>query len=135
RGGQKLNRVIAVDAHRFEIDGKHVFAFHVPELSRSEKPVYLKGDPRQSYIRRAAGDEQVTQSELERFLRDAALDRYSVVVLSEIPFEQCFDEATVRWYQEQLASRNPAHVDRTDPIAFLLNWNFVAEQCGKTLRT
>lgn len=28
-GGQKLNRVIAVDAYRFEIDGKHVF--HIPE--------------------------------------------------------------------------------------------------------
>jgi len=40
----------------FEIDGKQVFAFHVPESSRAEKPVYLKGDPRQSYLRRGAGD-------------------------------------------------------------------------------
>ncbi len=135
RGGQKLNRVIAVDAHRFEIDGKHVFAFHVPELCRSEKPVYLKGDPRQSYIRRAAGDEQVTQSELERFLRDAAQNRYDGVALTDIPVDQCFDETTVRWYQEQFAQRNPEHVEITDPIAFLLNWNFVVEQGGKTLPT
>jgi ATP-dependent DNA helicase RecG len=44
RGGRKLNRVIAVEAQHFDIDGKHVFAFYVPELSRSEKPVYLKGE-------------------------------------------------------------------------------------------
>ena len=135
RGGQKLNRVITVEAHRFEIDGKHVFAFHVPESSRSEKPVYLKGDPRQSYLRRGAGDEQFTQSELERFLRDAAQDRYDGIALADIPVEHCFDEATVKWYQTQFARRNPEHAEVTDPIEFLLNWNFVVETDGKTLPT
>ena len=131
RGGQKLNRIIAVDPHRFEIEGKHVFAFRVPELPRSEKPVYLKGDPRQSYLRRGAGDEQCTQSELERFLRDAAQYRYDGTVLSDLPAESCFDLATVSWYQAQFARRNPEHVDISEPIDFLLNWNFVVEQSGK----
>jgi ATP-dependent DNA helicase RecG len=135
RGGQKLNRVIAVQAHRFEIDGKHVFAFHVPEASRSEKPVYLKSDPRQSYLRRGASDEQCLPSELERFLRDAAQDRYDGIALADIPIEQCFDEATVKWYQAQFARRNPEHAEITDPIAFLLNWNFVVEQGGQQLPT
>lgn len=131
RGGQKLNRVIAVQAHRFEVDGKHVFAFHVSEMARADKPVYLKGDPRQSYVRRGAGDEQCTQSELERFLRDAAQDRYDGAVLAELAAESCFDLATVKWYQAQFARRNPEHAEITDPIAFLLNWNFVVEQDGK----
>ena len=135
RGGQKLNRMIAVAAHRFEVDGKHVFAFHVPESSRSEKPVYLKRDPRQSYLRRGAGDEQVTPSELERFLRDASQDRYDGIALADIPVDQCFDEATVRWYQAQFARRNPEHVEITDGLAFLLNWNFVVERDGKVLPT
>ncbi|MCG6540668.1 putative DNA binding domain-containing protein [Pseudomonas sp. KSR10] len=135
RGGQKLNRVIAVEAHRFEIDGRHVFAFHVPESSRSEKPAYLKGDPRQSYLRRGAGDEQFTQSELERFLRDAAQDRYDGIALSDIPVDQCFDETTVKWYQAQFARRNPEHVEITDPIEFLLNWNFLIERDGQVLPT
>ena len=131
RGGQKLNRVIAVDPHHFEIEGKHVFAFRVPELSRSEKPVYLKGDPRQSYLRRGAGDEQLTQSELERFLRDAAQERYDGAVLTELSTDSCFDLDTVSWYQTQFARRNSEHEEITDPIAFLLNWNFVVEQGGK----
>jgi len=130
RGGQKLNRVIAVQAHRFEVDGKHVFAFYVPEMARADKPVYLKGDPRQSYVRRGAGDEQCTHSELERFLRDAAQDRYDGAVLAELAAESCFDLETVKWYQVQFARRNPEHGEIADPIAFLLNWNFVVEQGG-----
>ena len=38
RSGQKLNRSVAVDAHRVEVEGKHVFAFHVPEAARADKP-------------------------------------------------------------------------------------------------
>lgn len=135
RSGQKLNRVVAVDAHRFEIEGKHVFAFHVPEASRADKPVYLKGDPRQSYLRRGAGDEQCTQSELERFLRDAAQDRYDGMALPDLPVERCFELATVKWYQTQFARRNPEHPEIADPIEFLLNWNFIVEQGGGMLPT
>lgn len=131
RGAQKLNRVIAVNPYRFEIEGKHVFVFYVPEVSRAEKPVYLKGDPRQSYIRRGGGDEQCTQGELERFLRDAAQDRYDGVVMPDISVDRCFDLETVKWYQTQFARRNPEHPEITDPIEFLLNWNFLVERDGR----
>lgn len=131
RSAQKLNRVIAVDPYRFEIEGKHVFAFHVPEASRAEKPVYLKGDPRQSYIRRGGGDEQCNQGELERFLRDAAQDRYDGAALPDISVDRCFDLETVKWYQAQFARRNPEHPEITDPIEFLLNWNFIIERDGE----
>ncbi len=135
RGGQKLNRVVSVDAHKFEIDGKHVFAFHVPEASRADKPIYIRGDLRQSFVRRGAGDERCTQSELERFLRDAAQDRYDGMVLPDIPVDRCFDLATVKWYQTQFARRNPEHPEIADPIGFLLNWNFIVEQGGQILPT
>lgn len=135
RSGQKLNRPIGIDAHRFAIEGKYVFAFHVPEALRSDKPVYLKGDPRQSYVRRGAGDEQCTQGELERFLRDAAQERYDGMALSDIPVDRCFHLETVKWYQSQFARRNPEHTEIADPMEFLLNWNFVVEQGGSMLPT
>lgn len=135
RSGQKLSRVVAVDAHRFEIEGKHVFAFHVPEASRADKPIYIRGDLRQSYVRRGAGDERCTQSELERFLRDAAQDRYDGVALPDIPVDRCFDLATVEWYQAQFVRRNPEHGESADPIGFLLNWNFIVERAGEMLPT
>lgn len=134
-GGQKLNRVIAVEPRKFEIDGKHIFAFRVPESPRADKPVYLKGDPRQSYIRRGAVDEQCTPSELERFLRDAAHERYDGMALPDIPVDRCFDLETVKWYQAQFARRNPEHPEIADPIEFLLNWNFIVEQSGRMLPT
>jgi ATP-dependent DNA helicase RecG len=133
RGGQKLNRRITVEPQRLEIDGKHVFAFHIPESPRAEKPVYLKGDPRQSYIRRGAGDEQCASNELERFLRDAAQERFDGIALDDIAVESCFNLATVKWYQTQFARRNPEHPEIADPIAFLLNWNFIVEREGRML--
>ena len=135
RGGQKLNRQVAVRPERFEIDGRHVFAFHVSESSRADKPLYLRGDPRQSYIRRGAGDEQCSSSELERFLRDAAQERFDGIALEDIGVEVCFDLATVKWYQTQFARRNPEHPEIADPIAFLLNWNFIVERDGRMLPT
>ena len=135
RAGQKLNRVIRVEEQRFTIDGRHVLVFHVPECLRFEKPVYLKGDPRQTYIRRGAGDEQCTQSELERFLRDASQDRYDGETLADIPVDRCFDNTTVRWYQTQFILRNPERGETDDLTNFLLNWNFIVEQAGQLLPT
>jgi len=131
RAGKQLNRVITAESRAFEVDGKHVFAFHIPEAARADKPVYLKGDRRQSYIRRGSGEEQCNQRELEGFLRDAAQDRYDGIVLTDLSVETCFDEATVNWYQTQFARRNPEHSESTDPIDFLLNWNVIVEQGGE----
>lgn len=135
RSGQKLNRVIAVEPRHFEINGKHVFAFHVPETPRAEKPVYLKGDLRRSYIRRGGGDEKCTPSELERFLRDASRDRFDGEIMASMPTEACFDLDTVGWYQGQFNRRTPEHAVITDPIEFLVNWNYVVERDGQLLPT
>ena len=135
RSGQKLNRIIQVQEKKYEIEGKYLLAFYIPESPRNEKPIYLKGDPRQSYVRRGAGDEQCTQTELERFLRDAALLRYDSEPASGIPADSFFDENTVRWYQTQFFRRNPENDEIEDPIEFLLNWNYIAEQDQHMLPT
>ena len=62
RTGDKLYRSINVKEERFEHEGKTLLLFSIPESLRSEKPVYLRGDIRHSYIRRGAGDEQCTVS-------------------------------------------------------------------------
>ena len=76
RTGDKLNRVVCVSESTIEHDGKTLLVFYVPEASRREKPVYLKKDIRQSFIRRGGCDEQCTLGEIERFLRDAAAERH-----------------------------------------------------------
>lgn len=81
RTGDKLNHIIHVKEERFDLDGKTILVFYIPESRRSEKPVYLKGDIRLSYIRRGAGDEKCTPSEIERFLRDAAAERFDSITM------------------------------------------------------
>ncbi|WP_295584092.1 RNA-binding domain-containing protein [uncultured Lamprocystis sp.] len=131
RSGQKLNQIIRIEEQRYSIDGKTVFVFHVPESPRFDKPIYLKGDPRQTYIRRGAGDEQCTARELGRFLRDHDMQSFDGELLADLDVQRCFDEDTVRWYKAQFLLRNPDQSDIADPVAFLHHWNYVTEQQGQ----
>ena len=128
RSQEKLNKEISVEAHKYDIDGKIVLAFYIPELPRHDKPVYLKGNPKESYIRRGAGDERCTQRELEQFLRDAAQECYDTQTVPDIPADHFFDKETVSWYQNVLVSRDPGKREIKDLLKFLIHWNFVQEK-------
>ena len=127
RAGGKFNRAISVRESIMEHEGKTLLAFHVPEARRQDKPVYLRGDIRESYIRRGSGDEQCTMPEIERFLRDAADSTYDNETMSDLDAEDFFDPASVAWYrrlfEEKQANR---HADLSD-VEFLNEWGFVVE--------
>lgn len=127
RTGDKLNRIICVNEEAIEYEDKTLLMFYVPESPKNEKPVYLRGDIRQSYIRRGASDEQCTREEIERFLRDSAQEPYDSVTV-DIRADTFFDEETVNWYREIFQRRNPEHHSSDSHPDFLLNWNFVVEQ-------
>ena len=84
RTAGKLSRTIDAQAGLYDLDGKTILAFYIPELPRTEKPAYLKGDIRQSYIRRGGGDERCTPREIERFLRDAAAQPFDSETLPDV---------------------------------------------------
>ena len=130
RGGQKLNRVIAVDGRLIEDDGKVLLVFHIPEARRRDKPIYLRGDIRKSYIRRGAGDEQCTEAEIERLLRDAADERHDGGTVDLDP-ERCFDDASLRWYRKLFDDRNPEHDETLSHVEFLHYWGLVVEAGGR----
>ena len=130
RGGQKLNRVIAVDERLIEDDGKVLLVFHIPEARRRDKPIYLRGDIRKSYIRRGAGDERCTEAEIERLLRDAADERHDGGTVDLDP-ERCFDDGSVRWYRKLFDARNPEHDETLSHVEFLHYWGLVVEAGGR----
>ncbi|RPH82972.1 MAG: transcriptional regulator, partial [Desulfobacteraceae bacterium] len=115
-----------------EIDGQAVLAFYIPELSRSEKPAYLKGDPRQSFIRRGGGDERCTPRELERFLRDAAKEPFDGGLIDDLDAETFFDAKALSWYRRMFNEREPGRHEMLDDQEFLREWNFVVEEGGKS---
>ena len=128
RSGQKINRAIGVAEDLVETDGKTLLVFHIPESPRSDKPVYLDGDIRRSYIRRGAGDERCTPEEIERFLRDASTDRYDGEPLAGLDAEEFFDPESVRWYRRVFDERNPGRHQALSDVEFLNEWGFVVEQ-------
>ena len=130
RSGQKLNRIIAVDERLIEDDGKVLLIFHVPEARRQDKPIYLGGDIRKSYIRRGAGDERCTETEIKRLLRDAADERYDGGTVDLDP-EHCFDDASLRWYRKLFDDRNPGHDETLSHVEFLHHWGLVIETGGR----
>ena len=127
RAGDKLNRVITVAEDAHEMDGKTLLVFHVPESPKDDKPVYLGGDIRQSFIRRGAGDERCTMREIERFLRDASDSRYDAELLG-LDAEKVFDADTLRWYRRVFEDRNPGLQKARSNMAFLHEWGFVKER-------
>ena len=128
RAGKKLNRVITVKEEAHEVDGKTLLVFHVPESKRGEKPIYLGGDIRESFIRRGAGDERCTMREIERFLRDATTDHDSQTV--DLDAEQFFDPDSLRWYRRVFDDRNPGRRQSPSDTEFLHEWGFVLERSG-----
>ena len=127
RSRQKINRAIGVAEDVVETDGTTLLVFHIPESPRSDKPVYLDGDIRRSYIRRGAGDERCTPEEIERFLRDASEDRYDGEPLG-LDAEEFFDPESVRWYRRVFDERNPGRHQALSDVEFLNEWGFVVEQ-------
>ena len=127
RSRQKINRAIGVAEDVVETDGATLLVFHIPESPRSDKPVYLDGDIRRSYIRRGAGDERCTPGEIERFLRDASEDRYDGEPLA-LDAEEFFDPESVRWYRRVFDERNPGRHQALSDVEFLNEWGFVVEQ-------
>jgi ATP-dependent DNA helicase RecG len=134
RSGQKLNRIIAVREQLIQEEGKPILVFYIPETSRREKPVYLNGDIRRSFIRRGGCDERCTQSEIERLVRDAADERYDCGTIEMDP-EHCFDEGSIRWYRRLLHDRNPGQDETLSDLEFLHHWGLVLEVKNRLLPT
>lgn len=131
RSRQKLNRVIAARERLIKDNGKALLVFHIPEARRQDKPIYLGGDIRKSFIRRGAGDEQCTKAEIERLLRDAADERYDGEVIDLDP-NRCFDDESLRWYRTVFDDRNPGHnAAALLPLEFLHHWGLVVEVGGR----
>jgi len=128
RGG-KLNRIIAVQEGNIEHEGKTLLTFFVPESPRNEKPVYLnlRGDIRKCFIRRGSGDEQCTNVEIERFIRDASDIRYDGEAIKTLSHDVCFDEDTISWYRKIFNQYQPGPHESLNNIDFLHEWGFLSE--------
>jgi ATP-dependent DNA helicase RecG len=98
RAGNKMNHDIKVETELIDVEDKTVLVFRIPEASRQDKPIYLNGDIRRSFIRRGGCDQRCTMPEIERFLRDAAEERWDGQVFS-YPLDEAFHQESIKWYR------------------------------------
>lgn len=135
RSTQKLNRAIEATEESIEHNAKTLLVFYIPEARRTDKPVYLNGDIRKTYIRRGAGDEQCTQAEIERFIRDASERRYDGDLIEDLDAEHFFDNASVAWYRRIFHEKNPGRHEQLTDLEFLNEWGFVVEKGDQLVPT
>lgn len=135
RGMQKLNRAISVTESFIKEGEATLLVFHIPEARRQEKPVYLHGDIKQTFIRRGGGDEKCRSEEIECFLRDASGERHDCGTV-ETDVEHFFHPESLAWYRRVYNERNPGHESALlSDVEFLHHWGLVVEQSGVLLPT
>ena len=130
----KISVFLPIDGKLHTFDEGTVIVFYVPEAQRNEKPIFLDANPKKSYIRRGGRDDTCTGDELQRFMRDAASDRFDATPL-DLDIRQCFDEASVNWYRNRFDVSNPGKGGTNDNPTFLRKWGFVIERGGVLLPT
>ncbi len=128
RQQEKISVILDVREELHDVDGKVILLFYIPEVSRRQKPVYLNGDIRRSFIRKGGADLRCSKEDLQRFLRDSDRETYDSAPIDDIPAGTFFDKETMTWYRELFQRHNPGHHSSDSHLDFLLNWNFVVEQ-------
>ena len=103
-----------------DIDGKHIVAIRVPRAQRSDKPVYIDGNPLSgSYRRNGEGDYKCTKEEVQAMMRDAAIKTQDMLVLENMELD-AFDYDSVKRYRIRMKTYRPGHVwEELEDVEFL----------------
>lgn len=93
-----------------KVGGKRIVAINVPRAQRSDKPVYIDGNPLSgTYRRNGEGDYRCTREEVQAMLRDAAIKSQDMIVLDDMGLD-VFDYDSVRRYRIRMKTCRPGHV-------------------------
>ena len=107
-----------------------LLVFFVPEAHRADKPVYLNGDIRRAFVRSGGSDVRCSENERNRFLMDAATERYDGQPL-DLNVDTAFDADSIRWYravyEARLGNQSYASLSNLD---FLSEMGLLVEQGG-----
>lgn len=115
----KISVVVEVKEELHRLGDSDLLVFYVPEVPRSQKPVYLNGDIRRAFVRSGGSDVRCSASERNRFLVDASAERYDGQPVECDP-ATAFDTESVRWYRAVYEAKpgNRSHAGLSD-IDFL----------------
>ena len=103
-----------------DVDGNRFISIEVPRASRSDKPVYIDGNPLTgSYRRNGEGDYKCTKDEVHAMTRDASIKTQDMLLLEEMGLD-VFDYDSVHRYRIRMKNYRPGHVwEELDDVDFL----------------
>ena len=127
RSESKLSRPVTASGDRLETNDGTLLVFHIPESPRGDKPIYLDGDIRRSFLRRGGTNQRCTVREIERFLRDAD-GRHDSGIIEDVKADRFFDPASVLWYRRVFSAQNTRRHDALSDVEFLVETGFVVER-------
>ena len=121
RQRDKISTLVPVREHLRRHEDADLLIFRVPEAHRSAKPVFLDGDIRRAFVRSGGNDVRLSNVERDRFLMDAAAERYDSQPIDLDP-GRAFDEESLGWYRSIYESRPGNRSYRT-----LSDYDFLGE--------
>ena len=127
RQKEKFSSIIEVQDELHSVEGKDLLIFYVPEVNRTNKPIFLNGDIKRSFLRKGACDVKCSEEELKRLLNDASKERYDSTTV-DYDISKCFNSKDIAWYRRQYESKagNRTYADLSDED-FLFQFGLLKE--------
>ncbi len=95
------------DVERVAVDGGWLLVVNVPRAGRADRPLFLKGAERNTYLRVHEGDRLASAEVVRRMMADAQPERDAQIL--EGYSQADFDAESVRRYRQLFGQRRPDH--------------------------
>ena len=92
-----------------EINGKKIIVINVPRADRAYRPVYIDGNPLNSYRRDGEGDYRCTKEEYQSMVRDSSVRTQDMLIMEEMDIDTLNLES-IRSYRQRMRISKPGHV-------------------------
>ena len=107
-----VNMLSGRDVYPLEVDGKHIVVINVPKAERFFRPVYIEGNPQQTYRRNGEGDYRCTPAEFQAMIRDASRQTQDMQLLHDMDMS-VLTSGSIRSYRRRMKFLRPGHVWET----------------------
>lgn len=91
------------------VEGNHIIVITVPRAERACKPVYVDGNPLNTFRRNGEGDYKCTKEEYQAMVRDASVKTQDMLVLENMDMS-VFNAESIRDYRRRMDISGPGHV-------------------------
>ena len=103
-----VNLLSSKDVTIESINGDHIIVINVPRAQRYYKPVYVDGNPLNTYRRNGEGDYKCTKEEYQVMVRDVVVQTQDMTILDAMTLD-VFNVESVREYRRRMSLSRPDH--------------------------